>query len=181
MADRNYCDLVYAWFQCKSDWDSQDVRSVSYKVATFVNIGNETGMDRRSASKYVKQLVKMGLLEEDDKRKVYILKELQASSAMLVPFTTLRQLVNSLNRNTVNLFVYLLNRYLGNGETSFVITHKELKNRIGLATSTTSNNIVINDILDILRRLGLITYELQQVEYDKTNIVITKVSNVLPE
>ena len=86
MADRNYCDLVYAWFQCKSDWD----RSVSYKVATFVNIGNETGMDRRSASKYVKQLVKMGLLEEDDKRKVYILKELQASSAMLVPFTTLR-------------------------------------------------------------------------------------------
>ena len=43
------------------------------------------------------------------------------------------------------------------------------------------NNIVINDILDILQRLGLITYELQQVEYDKTNIVITKVSNVLPE
>lgn len=181
MADRNYCDLVYAWFQCKSDWDNKDIRTVPYKVATFVNIGNETGMDRRSASKYVKQLIKMGLLEEDDDKKVYVLKELQASSAMLVPFTTLRQLVNSLNRNTVNLFVYLLNRYLGNGETSFVVTHKELKGRIGLATSTTSNNIVINDILDILRRLGLITYELQQVEYDKTNIVITKVSNVLPE
>ena len=61
---------------------------------------------------------------------------------------------------SVNLFVYLLNRYLSNGETSFVVTHKELKNRIGLAISTTSNNIVINDILDILRRLGLITYEL---------------------
>lgn len=90
MADRNYCDLVYAWFQCKSDWDNQDTRTVPYKIATFVTIGNETGMDRRSASKYVKQLVKMGLLEEDDDKRVYILKELQASSAMLVPFTTLR-------------------------------------------------------------------------------------------
>ena len=39
---------------------------------------------------------------------------------MLVPFTTLRQLVNSLNRNSINLFVYLLTRYLGNDETSFV-------------------------------------------------------------
>ena len=60
----------------------------------------------------------------------------------------------------MNLFVYLLNRYLGNGETSFIVTHKELKSRIGLATTTTSNNSVINDILDILRRLGLIEYEL---------------------
>lgn len=180
MADKNYCDLVYAWFQCKSEWDGNS-RVVPYKVATFVNIGNEIGMDRRSASKYVKQLLKMGLLVEKNESKNYELTELQSSSAMLVPFTTLRQLVNSLNRNTVNLFVYLLNRYLGNGETSFVVTHKELKNRVGLAISTTSNNVVINDILDILRRLGLIQYELQQVEYDKTNIVITKVSNVLPE
>jgi hypothetical protein len=180
MADKNYCDLVYAWFQCKSEWDG-DNRVVPYKMATFVTIGEETGMDRRSASKYVKQLLKIGLLEENDDSKTYVLKTLQSSSAMLVPFTTLRQLVNSLNRNSVNLFVYLLNRYLGNGETSFIVTHKELKSRIGLATTTTSNNIVINDILDILRRLGLIEYELQQVEYDKTNIVVTKVSNVLPE
>ena len=180
MADKNYCDLVYAWFQCKSDWDGE-VRVIPYKTATFTNIGNEIGMDRRSASKYVKQLVKMGLLEEDEKQKVYILKALQSSSAMLVPFTTLRQLVNSLNRNSVNIFVYLLNRYLGNKENSFVVTHRELKSRVGLAVSTTSNNIIINDILDILKRLGLIKYELQQVEYDKTNIVITEVSNVLPE
>lgn len=181
MADKNYCDLIYAWFQCKSEWDSDGVRNIPIKNATFINIGNEVGMDRRSVSKYVKELIKMNLLEKDNVKKVYVLKKLSASSAMLVPFLTLRKLVNSLSRNSVNIFVYLLNRYLGNNEESFLITHNELKSKIGIATSTPSNNIVINDILEILSRLGLIEYELRQTEYDKTNIIIKKVSNMLLE
>jgi hypothetical protein len=37
---------------------------------------------------------------------------------------------------------------------------KQIKEYIGMATSTTSNNIVIDDTLDILKRLGLLEYEL---------------------
>jgi len=180
MKDKNYYDVVYAWFQCKSDW-SQNERIVKVADAKFVTIGEECGIDRRSASKYVNKLIALGLLEKDEERKIYILKALPNSSATLVPFPTLRQLVNSLNRNSVNIFVHLLNRWIANDEKEFIITHKELKEHIGISSSSTSNNVVINDILDILRRLGLIIYELRQVEPMKTQMYVTKVTNVLPD
>ena len=180
MKDKNYYDVVYAWFQCKSDRD-QEQRVVKLSDARFVTIGEECGIDRRSASKYVSKLIELGLLEKDELKKVYILKSLPNTSATLVPFTTLRQLVNSLNRNSVNIFVYLLNKYIACEEREFIVTHKELKEHIGISSSSTSNNIVINDILDILRRLGLINYELRQTEATKTQMFVTRVSNVLPE
>ena len=162
MKDKNYYDVVYAWFQCKSERENESgIRYLDYSEAKFVTIGDECGIDRRSASKYVNKLLDMGLLEKDDVNKRYLLKQLENSTATLVPYPTLRQLVNSLNRNTINIFVHLLNRYLAAGETEFIITHKELKDRIGISSSSSSNNIVINDILDILKRLGLVAYELR--------------------
>ena len=182
MKDKNYYDVVYAWFQCKSERSAEtNIRTVAYADSKYVTIGEECGIDRRSASKYVTKLVDMGLLSKDDTNKVYVLNKLENSTATLVPYKTLRQLVNSLNRNSINIYVYLLNRYLGSKETEFIITHKELKERIGISSSSTSNNIVINDILDILKRLGLISYELRQVEPTKTHMFVTKVCNVLPE
>jgi Mn-dependent DtxR family transcriptional regulator len=172
---------VYAWFQCKSERETKTgIRYVEYSESKFITIGEECGIDRRSASKYVQKLLDMGLLEKDDENKCYLLKQLENSTATLVPYPTLRQLVNSLNRNTVNIFVHLLNRYIASNETEFIITHKELKDRIGISSSSSSNNIVINDILDILKRLGLVTYELRQVEPSKTHMVVTSVKNVLP-
>lgn len=181
MKDKNYYDVVYAWFQCKSERDEKSgTRYVPYSESKFVLIGEECGIDRRSASKYVQKLLDMGLISKNDSKREYELKQLENSFATLVPYSTLRQLVNSLNRNTINIFIHLLNRYLAAGETEFIITHKELKDRIGISSSSSSNNIVINDILDILRRLGLITYELRQVEPTKTHMVVTNVRNVLP-
>ena len=52
-----------------------------------------------------------------------------------------------------------------------------MKNFIGIATTTTSNNDVIIDILEVLKLLGLVDYEYRQVEKDKTNLFITKMSN----
>ena len=181
MRDKNYYDVVYAWFQCKSEREiASGIRYLNYSEAKFVTISEECGIDRRSASKYVNKLLEMGLLEKDDANKRYLLKILENSTATLVPWNTLRQLVNSLNRNTINIFVHLLNRYIASCETEFIITHKELKERIGISSSSSSNNIVINDILDILVRLGLITYELRQVESNKTHMVVTSVRNMLP-
>ena len=182
MKDKNYYDVVYAWFQCKSDREEKtNIRSVSYSDSKFVTIGEECGIDRRSASKYVGKLLDLGLLEKDDTNKRYVLKQLENSTATLVPYATLRQLVNSLNRNSVNLFVYLINRYLGSQETEFIVTHKEMKEHIGISSSSTSNNVVINDILNTLHRLGLVQYELRQIEPTKTQMFVTRVCNVLPE
>ena len=181
MKDKNYYDVVYAWFQCKSDKDDNNLRTVPYSDSKYVTIGEECGIDRRSASKYVQKLIELGLLRKDDDNKVYVLEQLESSAATLIPFETLRKLVNSLNRNSINIYVYLLNRYLASKEAEFIITHKELKEHIGISSSSTSNNVVINDILEILSCLGLVEYELRQVEPTKTHMVVTKMRNVLPK
>ena len=117
MKDKNYYDVVYAWFQCKSTWDQEtNVRSVAFADAKYVTIGEECGIDRRSASKYVGKLVDLGLLTKNDSEKRYILNRLENSTATLVPYKTLRQLVNALNRNSINIYVYLFNRYWASKE-----------------------------------------------------------------
>ena len=54
-----------------------------------------------------------------------------------------------------------------------------MKTFVGISVSTTSNNEVISDILDTLQLVGLIDYELRQVEENKTKIMITEVRNVM--
>lgn len=54
----------------------------------------------------------------------------------------------------------------------------QMKEYIGIATSTTSNNDVINDILFVLTKLGLIEYEVRSKD-NKTHIYIKKVNNVI--
>lgn len=85
---------------------------------------------------------------------------------------------NALSRYAVSLFVYLMNRYLAAGETEYQTTMAQMKEYIGIATSTTSNNDVINDILFVLTKLGLIEYEVRY-EDNKTHIYIKKVNNVI--
>lgn len=85
---------------------------------------------------------------------------------------------NALSRYAVSLFVYLMNRYLAAGETEYQTTMAQMKEYIGIATSTTSNNDVINDILFVLTKLGLIEYEVRSKD-NKTHIYIKKVNNVI--
>jgi hypothetical protein len=54
----------------------------------------------------------------------------------------------------------LFNRYYANGKQPFIATMRQIKEFIGIATSTTSNNLIVNDTIDILKRLGLLEYEM---------------------
>ena len=56
----------------------------------------------------------------------------------------------------------------------------QMKEYIGHSIATTSNNIVINDILEILERLDLLNYELVQ-DADKMYLKFNYVRNKLPE
>lgn len=55
---------------------------------------------------------------------------------------------------------------------------KQIKEYIGMATSTTSNNIVIDDTLDILKRLGLLDYRMNYAD-GKSVLMFTWVKNAL--
>lgn len=180
MSNKDYCDLVYSWFQCTSILDEDGVtRFVPISQVNFSAIGRELGMDRRTVGRYVKKLYEQELLEDVGEKT--ILKILERTAATLVPYPTLRQIQNSLHRNSVSIFVYLLNRYIANSETPYFVTYNELKKYIGISISTASNNVVVSDILKTLRALQLIDYAVIQTEATRCNIQIKTVTNVLPE
>jgi predicted DNA-binding protein (UPF0251 family) len=63
----------------------------------------------------------------------------------------------------------------------YFITYNELKKYVGISTSTSSNNVIVSDILKTLKALRLVDYETIQTDATRCNIQIKKVTNVLPE
>ncbi len=180
VSSKDYCDLVYSWFQCMSELDPDGVtRYIPNAQINISAIGRDLGMDRRTVGRYVKKLYENELLEDRDGKT--ILKILEKTAATLVPYPTLRQIQNSLHRNSVSIFVYLLNRFVGNMELPYFITYNELKKYVGISTSTASNNVVVSDILKTLKALKLVDYETIQTDATRCNIQIKKVTNILPE
>ncbi|MDD7757581.1 MAG: hypothetical protein PUJ51_24325, partial [Clostridiales bacterium] len=146
---------------------------------TFQSLGDKIGLKRVTASTKFKNLIGLGLIEEIPNEKRYKLNYLDKSVSSLIPYETLRKLNNSLNHNSISLFVYLLKRYIANGEKEYIVTMAQMKNFIGIASSTTSNNEIITDILEMLQLIGLVRYEYRQTDFDKTNLVIVQISNVV--
>lgn len=175
--NKDYYDLVYSWFQCESII-KDNMRVVTKDKINYSSIGNSLGLDRRTVSRYIGRLEALGLLNKliDGS---FELKQLEPTVATLVPYPTLRQIQNSLHRNSVSIFVYLLNRFIANGEQEFYISYVSLKQFIGISTATASNNIVVSDIMKTLSALGLVEYKLVQTAEHRTNILIESVSNIL--
>ena len=179
-ADKKYSDLLYGVLQEMSYSETiggVTTRYVNKSDFSYESLGDRIGLKRATTSTKFKNLISLGLISEIPSEKRYRLDYLDKSVASLIPYETLRKLNNSLNHNAISLFVYLLKRYIANNEQEYVVTMAQMKNFIGIASSTTSNNEVITDILEVLKLLGLVDYEYRQVEKDKTNLFITKMSN----
>lgn len=157
-------------------FDDEEERQVAFGQVNYSAMSKVLGMDRRVVSKYVNKLCEMGLLEKDDFRCCYIVKTLDKDSAALVPYVTLREIQNSLHRNSVSIYVHLLNEWYKHSFKEFHVTYNELKAFIGIATTTGTNNVVIKDILKVLSLLHLISFV--ELEENKT-ISILSVSNCI--
>lgn len=191
--EKDYCDLLYAWLQCNSErgaMDKPDRRIAKNKIKwtaierDFTRRGpdgtEEKAMTRKTIAKYFKHLEDTGLvvLGDDD---YYYLTVLQQGEAWLIEYNTLSKLMNVLQKNSLSVYIYLVNMYYAAGNTPFQATIKNIKDFIGIATATTSNNIVINDTLDILKRLGLLDFQLISTSDGKTHLQFNWVRNKLPD
>lgn len=117
-----------------------------------------------------------------DNRGNYTLTLLPGDVASLIPYQTLKLLVDALNERCISTFVYLLTRYIANSEESFLFTLNDIKKHIGITTTTRSNDETITNILFVLQKLELIEYELttQQNENGvKTIYRLKSLTNVI--
>lgn len=189
--EKDYCDLLYAWLQCNSERES--VNSTKRRIEkglvkwtaierdfTRINIEGvqEKVMARKTIAKYFNHLIDKGLVYEQDG--YYYLTVLENNSANLIEYKTLSKLMNVLQKNSISIYIYLFNRYYANGCSPFIATIKQIKDYIGIASTTTSNNIIVDDTLDILKRLGLLDYHLVRKD-EKTYLEFLMVKNQLPE
>lgn len=182
-ANKDYFDYLYSILQEMSHLevtpDGRHIRYVDKKEATSTKLAELIRVkSRQTAATRLKKLIDLHLIEDDEVNGRYILTYLERSICTLVPQETLRKMNNALNRYSVSLFVYFMNRYLAAGEKEYVVTMTQMKEYVGIATSTSSNNQKIADIMEILAKLGLIKYEYRHQD-GKTLIHITKVHNVI--
>lgn len=188
--EKDYCDLLYAWLQCNSERESinSQLRRIDKSKVKWTSIERdftrtdsegkeERVMGRKTIAKYFAHLVSQGLIYEQDS--YFYLTLLDNGSANLIEYTTLTKLMNVLQKNSISIYIYLFNRYYANGCSPFIATLKQIKDFIGIASTTTSNNIIVDDTLDILKRLGLLDYHLVRKD-DKTYLEFLKVRNQLP-
>ena len=191
--EKDYCDLLYAWLQCNSDrvnMNENGRRIHKSKIKwtaiekdftrVLVDGSVEKVMSRKTIAKYFKHLENRGFIKLNEEDEYYYLTVLDSSEANLIEYNTLSKLLNVMQRNSINIYVYLFNRYYANGRNSFIATLKQIKDFIGIATTTTSNNILIDDTLDILKRLGLLDYSLITGADNKTYLEFQWVKNKLP-
>ena len=171
--EKDYCDLLYAWLQTNSERVGPDRadRKIEKKKIKFTEIERhftrkvdgvvEKTMSKYSISKYFKKLIDIGLIyENEDDNKYYYLTVLEPNEAMLIEVRTLETLMNTMERHVIDIYSYLYNRYFANGQQSYIITLAQIKDFIGAAVSTSSNNYKIICTFEILERLGLLSFEL---------------------
>ena len=145
--------------------DGTKVRTFSKKAINFSKLGDQFGLSRQTVSTKFKNLKELGLIKERDKD-TYELIVLENDLASLVPHTTLKLINDTLNENSISTYVYLLNRYYGAGCKSFQFTLEQVKNHVGICSTTRSNDNIITNILYVLDKIGLIKYSLTGVSQE---------------
>ena len=172
--EKDYCDLLYAWLQCNSERENMNdiARRIHKSKVKWAAIERDFTrtlsdgtvdkvMSRKTIAKYFKYFEDKGLIQLNEADGFYYLTVLDPSEANLIEYNTLSKLINVFQKNSLSIYIYLFNRYYASGFQPFIATIKQIKDFIGIATTTTSNNIIIDDTIDILKRLGLLDFRIK--------------------
>ena len=143
-ANKKYFDILYAYLQCVSEKDEEGKRYFTKKDINFSKLADQFGLSRQTISTKFKNLKELGLVEEIDKNTYKLVKLMN----------------DTLNDNTISVYVYLFNLYYANGCKVFQFSLDAVKGFIGLSTSARNNNDIVTNILFVLQKIGLIKYSL---------------------
>lgn len=165
-SNKKYYDVLYSYLQCISELEENSkIRYFSKKEVNFTKLGEQFGLSRQTISTKFKNLKELGLIKERDKDS-YEIVILNNDLAALIPYDTLKVITDTLNENSISTYVYLLNRYYRNGQKPFQFTLEQIKNQIGICSTTRSNDNIVTNILFVLSRIGLINYSLTSVQQE---------------
>ena len=145
-ANKKYYDILYAYLQKISEVDIDNIRYIPMKEINFTQLGKMFGLTRQTVSTKMKNLENMGLVIKNESKKRYELVILEANIAALIPYNTLKLLVDGLSENSISTYVYLLNRFIANNEKPFLFTYEQIKNFIGICSTTRSNDETIRNV-----------------------------------
>lgn len=184
-ANKKYNDLLYGYLQeisVKVDRDIGAARLVPKSEINYVQLGKKFNLSRQTVATRFKNLLELGLIAEwaeDDK--YYQLLTLEQNVAALIPYKTLKLMVDSLSTHSISTYVYFLNRYVANGEKEFIFTYDQIKAYIGISVNTRSNDETVANILFTLKNLRLIDIELTTLDGLKTVYKLKWVVNKISE
>ena len=188
LSNANYCDILYGYLQniSKRDPKINNCRYVLKKNINYSQIGRLLGLSRQTVSKKFKSMLEgekgsLPLIKYNEDEGKYYLIDLEASIATLIQHNTLQVMISCMQTNVLSIYVYLLNRYYASKCQQFPYYMDQLKQAIGLGTKSTGNNYIINSILAILKKIGLLNYRYETIkkenQHEKTQCYITWMTN----
>lgn len=185
LSNARYCDLLYGYLQSisKRDERKNNCRYVLKKDVKFLQIGEMIGMSRQTVSKKFKAMLEgqedsLPLIKFSPEEKKYYLIDLDRSIATLVEHNTLQVMIATLQERVLSVYIYLLNRYIASGENEFIYTKEQIKKVLGIGYKSDGNNYIINSILIVLRKLGLLDFRYEEDrQKNKTYTYITWMTN----
>lgn len=170
-ANKDYYDILYGYLQEQSQWEKNQYNNRRYVEKSIINysqLGKKLGLSRQTVSRKFKKLIELGLVKDEQGDKYY-LTPLSSDIASLIPNPTLKLITDTLNEYSISVYVYLLVRYIANGEEYFIFKLSDIKKHIGICATTRSNDDIITNILFVLQKIGLIKYHLTTLQQDNVD------------
>ena len=158
LASKTYSDRMYGYLQSISvTFPDMEARFVKKEDCKFVNLAEELGITRQTASKNFHNLLDSGLIIYNEEVKMYELVVLDSNIATLLPINTVRVLVNTLKKRSLSVLAILIKIWYKNEERPGPFSLSYIKAILGLSTKDKgASNQTILDILFVLNKLDLI-------------------------
>ena len=135
-------------------------------------------LDSRKLKAHIQKLIDKGLIKEEmiGEYPSYTFPYDYDGGYQLIDYEMLWYLVSTRSKSSLQIYVYLLNKYLWKAETEedYIFTNKELQIAVGYSENTKLANSIMSNILESLSREGIIRFVDEWQEMTNINGTQTK-------